>query len=198
MTKHTSALILSLAIMLALFVYGCCSHSKDSFFVNPQGDTVVTSREVIIDELGRLPTVTFSSGAKIEGLEENTLTPGIVVSIVEQKTTPQNNAFFDGSTRDGIYLYKITAYQSAANLAGGKIYVSTTEKPIKITLPKSQNSQGIVLAGIKESDTDPWRLFNFSDQDDLLANIAGIRAVATDDNTFSLFRFGTQFALVSY
>ena len=190
--------ILVLVIGFIALLYGCCSHSSDGISIIPSGDTVLTSREVIIDELGRLPTVTFPSGAKIEGLEDNTLTPGIVVSIVEQKTTAQNTAYFGNSGNLGIYLYKITAFMNPTNSFGAKTYVTTTEKPVKITLPRSQNSQGIILAGIKESDTDPWRLFNFSDQDDLLANIAGIRAVATDENTFSLFRFGTQFALVSY
>ena len=199
MNKHKSALILSMAVILALFIYGCCSHSRDAFFANPAGDTVVTSREVIIDELGRLPTVTFPSGAKIEGLEENTLTPGIVVSLIEQKTTSQNSGYFSNSN-PYIYMYRITAFQSPSNLADSKTYVTTTEKPLRITLPKPQNSQGIILAGIKESDTAPWRLFNFSDSDNILANVADVRAIEanTTDNTFNLFRLGTQFALVSY
>jgi uncharacterized repeat protein (TIGR02543 family) len=190
--------ILVLVIGFIALLYGCCSHSSDGISIIPSGDTVLTSREVIIDELGRLPTVTFPSGAKIEGLEDNTLTPGIVVTIIEQKMTGKNTAYFNASNDTGMYIYKITAFMNPTNSLGAKTYVTTTEKPVKITLPRSQNSQGIILAGIKESDTDPWRLFNFSDQDDLLANIAGIRAVATDENTFSLFRFGTQFALVSY
>ena len=198
MNKHTSAFILSLTVILALFVYGCCSHSKNAFFISPAGDAVVTSREVIIDELGRLPTVTFPSGAKIEGLEENTLTPGIVVILTEQSISSQNSGYFSEGTNS--YFYKITAFQNHSNPASSKTYVTTTEKPIKITLPKPQDSKGIVFAGIKESDTDPWRLFNFSDSNEILANIAGIRAVEANviDNTFNLFRFGTQFALISY
>ena len=200
MNKKISALILTVSILLALFIYGCCSHSKEGFFVNPQGDAVITSREIIIDELGRLPTVTFPSGAKIEGLEENTLTPGIVVTIVEQKMVSQNASLFNSSSNSDVYLYKITAFMNPTNSVGAKTYVTTTEKPIKITLPRPQNSQNIILAGIKESDTDPWRLFNFSDSDELMANIADVRTVGTNisDNTFSLFRLGTQFALVSY
>ena len=192
--------ILVIVVSFLVLLYGCCSHSDNGISVNTLNDTVVTSREVIIDELGRLPTVTFPSGAKIEGLEENTLTPGIVVSIVEQKTTSKNTAYFNINPYDGILLYKITAYQSSSNIAGGKTYVTTTEKPIKITLPKPKNSQGIILAGIKESNTDPWRLFNFSDSNKVFPNSAGLTVAGTNtaENTFNLFRLGTQFALVSY
>ena len=147
-----------------------------------------------------MPTVIFPSGTKIEGLEENTLTPGIVVSIVEQKTSPQSKVYFRDNSYDGIYLYKITAYQGSSNIAGGKTYVTTTEKPLEITIPKTSDSQGIALAGIKESDIDPWRLFNFSDNNDILANLAEVRAsqAAPKEYTFNLFRLGTQFALVTY
>ena len=197
MNKKISALVLAVSTLLALFIYGCCSHSKEGFFVNPQGDAVITSREIIIDELGRLPTVTFPSGAKIEGFEENTLTPGIVVTIVEQKMFSQNASLFNSSSNSDVYLYKITAFMNPTNSVGAKTYVTTTEKPIKISLPGPQNSQKVILAGIKESDTDPWRLFNFSDSDELIANV---RTVGTNinNNTFSLFRLGTQFALVGY
>ena len=193
-------IMLVLLVSVIALIYGCCSHSDNAFWVSPQSDAVVTSREVIIDEFGRLPTVTFPSGAKIEGLEDNTLTPGIVVTIIEQKMTGKNTAYFNASNDTGMYIYKITAFMNPTNSLGAKTYVTTTEKPVKITLPRSQNSQGIILAGIKESNTDPWRLFNYSDSDEILADIAGVRAAGTNikDNTFSLFRFGTQFALVSY
>ena len=192
--------ILLLVVCLIVLLYGCCSNSDNGISVNPQSDTVVTSREVIIDELGRLPTVTFPSGAKIEGLEENTLTPGIVVSIVELKTTYKNSAFFNYNSNLGICFYKITAFQNPSNQLEKRSYVTTIEKPLKITLPMPQNSQAVVLAGIKESDSDPWRLFNFSDSDDILANIAEIRAsqTAPKEYSFNLFRLGSQFALVSY
>ena len=185
---------------LIALLYGCCSHSGDAVFVNPTGDAVITSREVIIDELGRLPTVTFPSGAKIEGLEENTLTPGIVVTIVEQKTTAQNTAFFSSSETARMYLYKITAFMNPSAPVGNKTYVTTTEKPLRITLPRPQDSDGVVLAGVKESDSDPWRFFNFSDPNDIIAKIAGVRAAGAnlDDSTFSVFRLGIQLALVSY
>ena len=192
--------ILVIVVSFLVLFYGCCSHSGDAIFVKPVGDKVLTSREVIVDELGRVPTVTFPSGTKIEGLEENTLTPGIIVTIVEQKTASQNPENFSNNSYDGMYLYKITAYQSSSNTTGGKTSVTTTEKPLKITLPKTSNSQGIALAGIKESDTDPWRLFTFSDSNKVLPNDAVLTDAGTNtaENTFNLFSLGTQFALVPY
>ena len=181
-------------------LYGCCSKSKDGFFVNPQGDEIITSREVIIDDLGRLPTVTFPSGTKIEGLEENTLTPGIVVTIVEQQLSPKNAAFFNkNSEAAGICIYKITAVQNSSNSLESKTYVTTTEKPIKVTFLNTTSSNGITLAGVKESDTDPWRLFNYSDSLGILQDIENLRlSKAATDNTFNIFRLGIQFALVIY
>ena len=171
MNKHTSALIFSLVILLALFVYGCTS-SGSGISVRPQGDTVITSREVIIDELGRLPTVNFPSGAKIEGLEENTMTPGITVTMTEQKTTFRNLAYFNDYKPLYICVYRIIALQSLQDPFPHKTYVSTIEKPLKITLPKTSISQGITLADIKESDTDPWRFFNYSDSNEALALVS--------------------------
>ena len=190
-------LIISATMIVAL--YGCCSHSKDGFFVNPQGDEIITSREMVIDELGRLPTVTFPSGAKIEGLEENTLTPGIVVTIIERRFTARNTAYFNKNLNAGVYIYKITAVQNPETPIDSKTYVTTTEKPIKVTLPNANGSQGITLAGIKESDTDPWRLFNYSDTLGILSDIEDLRASkAITDNSFNIFRLGIQFALIIY
>lgn len=198
MKKYT---ILFLVVSLFAVLYGCCSRSHDIVFVkHSDDDVVVTSRELVIDELGRLPTVTFPSGAKIEGLEENTLTPGIVVTIVEKKMTAKNADSLINSSDSDIYLYKISAVLNPENPLEAKTYVTSFEKPFKITLPKPQNPQGIVLAAIKESDTDPWRFFNYSDSNEILANIANVRTVQdnTSENTFNLFRLGTEFALISY
>ena len=192
--------ILILVVSLIALLYGCCSSSRDVFFVKPNGDSVVTSIPATIDEKGRLQPVTFPSGANIEGLEENTLTPGIKVIIVEQKTSLHNSSYFNSDSNNDLYIYKITAYQEPTNNLESRTYVESFEKPFKITLPKPQIPQGIILAGIKESDTDPWRLFNFSDSDELLANITGIRSVEANgtNNTFNLFRLKTQFALIPY
>ena len=192
--------ILILVVGFIVLVYGCCSHSGNSVFVNPQGDEVITQRTVVIDELGRLPTVTFPSGAKIEASEENTLTPGIIVTVTEQKLSSNNTAYFMDSTGSG-YLYRITAVLKPSSTIGQKTYVTTTEKPFRITLPKAKNSSGIVLAGIRESDTDPWRFFNFSDSNDsLINNISGMRTskASPGEYRFNLFRLGIQFLLITF
>ncbi|MBQ2594704.1 MAG: hypothetical protein II567_15655, partial [Candidatus Riflebacteria bacterium] len=198
MFKRFLFLIISTTIIVAL--YGCCSSSKDGFFVNPQSDEIITSREVVIDELGRLPTVTFPSGTKIEGLEENTLAPGIVVTIVEQQITSKNTAYFSNNSDSiGVCFYKITAEQNPSSPLEPKTYVTTTEKPIKISFSKTNSSQGITFAAIKESDSDPWRLFNFAGSD-VLDSITGI-SVSNNiprENSFNIFRFGSQFALLNY
>ena len=196
--KKLTMLILLVSVIALL--YGCCSHSKDSFYINPQGDMVITSRDAVIDELGRLPTITFPSGAKIEGLEENTLTPGIVVTVTEQKISPQSNAYFNDYSDSYFYVYKITAVQTPENPLESKTYVTTTEKPLKITLPQKSNTGGITFAGIKESSTDPWRIFNNSESTDITAVIEGVNIpdVSPNDNTFNLFRLGTEFAVFKY
>ena len=80
MNKKLSGLILLIFGLLALFAYGC-SHSSGGFLANPMENKDIVSREAVIDGLGRLPTLTFPTGAKIEGLEENTLPSGTTVVV---------------------------------------------------------------------------------------------------------------------
>ena len=192
--------ILVLIVGFLAILYGCCSHSDNAVFVNPQGDSIITSRESVIDEKGRLPAVTFPSGAKIEALEENTLAPGIVVTVIEQKLTSKNTAYFNTNSYAGMTLYKITAYQKTSDLTENKTYVTTTEKPFRITLPNSRNSGGVTLVGIRESETDPWRCFSLSENDDVIADIAGaeVSESAPGEYSFDIFRLGTSFALITY
>ena len=199
MTKHTSALILSLILILTLWVYGCCSHSKGSFFINPSGNTVITERIVVIDELGRLPTVTFPSGTRIVGAEENTLQPGIKVCITEQSFLSQNAGYFSKNSPN-TYLYKITAFQESSNSVGNKAYVTTIEKPFMVTLPTIAET-GISYVGIRESETDPWRFCKASNQNEILANNTDLRAstdTALQEYNFNLYRLSTSFCLVVY
>ena len=191
--------IFLLVVSVIALLYGC-SHSGDAIFIKPAGDTVVTSREAIVDELGRLPTISFPSGARIEGLEENTLTPGVVVRVTEQKITSKNTAYFSNISDSSMNLYSITAFKNSSNSLEGKTYVSTTEKPLKITLPSDKKSSGSYWVGIKESDIQSWRYFSLSDNSEVLADAAGVRTVTADKKEcrFNLFRFGIQFALFPY
>lgn len=196
--KKLTMLVLLLSVIALL--YGCCSHSKDAFFVNPHDDIVITSREAVIDELGRLPAITFHSGAKVEGQEGNTLTPGIVVTVTEQKIGPRNIAYFSDYAASNLYVYKIEAVQTPENPLESKTYVTTIEKPLKITLPQIVKSGGVTLAGIRESSTDPWRIFNYSESADITGVIEGVNLpnVSPDDISFNLFRLGTEFAVYNY
>ena len=197
MFKRFLFLIISATIIVAL--YGCCSRSKDIVFIYPRSDEVITSREVIVDEFGRIPTVTFPSGTKIEGLEKNSLTPGIVVTIVERKISAKNTSLLNKNLYGDVYIYKITAVQNPSSALESKTYVNTTEKPIKVTLPNTNSPQEISLAAIRESDSDPWRFFNFSGSD-ALDSIAGISVSDNTprENSFNIYRFGTEFAVTNF
>ena len=99
MTKHISAYILSLVVILVLFLYGCGSNGG-GVKVTPSGDRDITSREGVIDGQGRLPALNFQSGAKIEALEESTLTPGIKVTVTEESLASgsSNRGYFSNNT----------------------------------------------------------------------------------------------------
>ena len=183
---------------LIAFIYGCCSHSSSGVFVNPQGDMAITQRTVVIDDLGRLPTVTFPSGASVVGEEENTLQPGIKVYLTEQEISPQNLGYFSEATN--IYIERITAFQEPSNPAGSKVYVTTIEKPFKVTIP-TNSENGLCYLGIRESETDPWRFQRVGSSDETLANIASFRTssdIAPKECTFNLHRLSTSFCLVIY
>ena len=178
MNKHISSLIFSLVVMLALFVYGCCSSSKDNVFVNPRSDAVVTSRNTKTTASGTLPIVSFPSGAIFVGSEENTLKPETEVIIIEQETTSQNLAYFTDYFSSNQFTYKINV-----NSSGGKANQTTIEKPISVTLP-TNNASGVCYLAVKESDTDPWR---YRKIDSL-----------NDKAEFDIYKVGSAFGLVVY
>ena len=200
MNKNTTFFILILSVMLAMLVYGC-SHSGGSVFVNNNEDYVITSKEAKFNEQGRIPTMVFSSGIKIEASEEKTLNSGVVVSVIEKKiTSNKSSSYFDNYFITDAFYYEISAFKQPSNSLEKKTYVTTLEKPFKITIPKSIISQGVTFVGIKESETAPWRYFSFSDSDEALANIASFRASESSPTecVFNLFRLGVQFALITF
>ena len=187
--------------LMALAIFYGCSNSGGGHFINQTGDVDLTSREGVISEQGRLSaSITFPSGAKIETLEANTLTPGIKVIATEEstKSNSKNKAYFNNYISSFLYSYRITAFQEPSNPSGSKTYVTTVEKPFRITIPKTSNNQGFVLAGIKESDNSPWRYFSLSEDSEVLANIAGVRLSQNSpgEYAFEIFRLGTQFSLM--
>ena len=201
MQKNITFLILFLSVVLAMLVYGC-SNSGGSVFVNNNEEGVITSKEVVFDEQGRTPTATLPSGVRIEATEENTLDSGIIMSLVEKKIkrNQQNNAYFDNFSNIDGFLYEISAFKKPSSSLDKKAYVTSLEKPVKITIPKSIVSKGVTFIGIKESETDPWRFSSITSLSEILANIAEVRAseASQPDYTFNLFRLGVQFALINF
>ncbi|MBQ3644720.1 MAG: hypothetical protein II961_09000 [Candidatus Riflebacteria bacterium] len=148
---------LPIFIVIVLFIYGCCSSSGGGgVSAGFQGDSSeIQSRTVRIDSEGRLPTISFPSGATIEASEKNTLQPGIYVTVTEQKISSSNESFFKditGSNND-YYTYKIVAVLDSSNK---KTDVTTVEKPFVVTLPNTQSETGLCYIGIRNSETDPW------------------------------------------
>ena len=196
-TSVESRIIIFVISLIALAIfYGCGSHSSTPLSVSVPSEIVLSSREVVIDEKGRLPAVTFPNGVKIEASEENTLTPGITVVVTELEKSSRNIDYFTSSYHS--HIYRIIAYQTSSGLIDSKTYVTTLEKPFKITISKDPNSQGFVLAGINENESEPWRFFNLSGPSANIVNLARSSEVGPKEYTFELFRLGIQFALITY
>lgn len=170
--------IFVLAVGFLALLYGCCSSAKDNIFVNPKSDVVATSRKVITNASGTLPTITFPSGAIFVGSEEGTLKPDTEVVIIEQETTFQNLAYFTDSVSSNLFTYKINVDSGA-----GKAIATTIEKPITVTLP-TNNASGVCYLAVRDSDTDPWRFRKI----DSLNNNA----------EFDIQKVGSSFCLVVY
>ena len=92
-------IIFVISLMALAILYGCGSNGG-GVKVTPSGDRDITSREGVIDGQGRLPALNFQSGAKIEALEESTLTPGIKVTVTEESLASgsSNRGYFSNNT----------------------------------------------------------------------------------------------------
>ena len=161
------------------------SNSENGGSDTPQDDTITNIREVLIDEKGRLPKVTFPSEAFFVGVEENSLCPGIKVTITEQKQNIQNTSYFDNS--ELLYTYNITAYLDSSSILGSKTSVTSLEKPLRVTIPSSDNTNGKGFIGIKESENDPWRFCSVDDGSTFAQEVS-----------FNIYRLGTKFAFVTF
>ena len=187
-------------IAIVFFIYGCCSNSGGGgVSAIVQGDASdVVSKTVCIDDEGRLPTITFPSGAIIEAAEKNTLVPGVYVTVTEQKLSSTHETFFKDFTDSNhdFYAYKIVAALDSSNK---KTYATTVEKPFTITLPNTQSETGLCYIGIRNSETDPWRFCRVDDGSSVVSTLrASSGAPAPKQCTFKLHRLGLSFALVVY
>jgi uncharacterized repeat protein (TIGR02543 family) len=191
---------LPILIVIVFFIYGCCSSGGGGGVgATFQGDSSeIQSRTVRIDSEGRLPTITFPSGATIEASEKNTLQPGIYVTVTEQKISSSNESFFKdftGSNND-YYTYKIVAVLDSSSK---KTDVTTVEKPFVVTLPNTQSETGLCYIGIRNSETDPWRFCRVEDGSTSVSSLRfATSAAAPKKCTFKLHRLGLSFALVVY
>ena len=101
-------LIIFVISLMALAIFYGCSHSGGSHIINQRDDVNLTSREEVINEQGRLSAaIIFPSGAKIETLENNSLTPGIKVIATEETLASgsANKGYFSDYTPIYIYIY---------------------------------------------------------------------------------------------
>ena len=180
--------ILLFVVSFIALLYGCSSHSDNGVLVNPQGDAHILQRNVVVDNLGRIPTVTFPSGATFSGTKENTLKPGTKVTIIEQEIKSQNMPYFSEYDNSQLFIYKIIAYQDSSTSVGSKNYVTTMEKPIAVTFPSNSAASKRYL-GIMEGDTDPWRFSGV---------VAQNENATSNECTLNLYRLGNSFCLANY
>ena len=194
--------ILVLIAGLIALLYGCCSHGSNSgVFVNISGNSETVYREVVIDEKGRLPRVSFPSGTIIKAEEEMTLQPGIRVVLAEQKLTSEKSSVFSDSLNTSIYIYKITATMKSDDPLVADTVVTTTEKPFTVTIPNSKSNTGILYLGVSEDDTSPWRFFQKPEDNENTVNSSSLRSskdIPQLQCTFNLYRLGTRFAIWTY
>ena len=178
-------------------LFGCHSGGHSPFAI-PQG--VSESKNASINANGQLPApITFTSGAKIETTEDNTMTENVVVHVTETKTdaaglNPIGNPAY-------VYVYEITA-ELVDNL-GNKTEVSSLEKPLKITLPTEHlGTEGICYVGVRENENSPWKYSRVSDDGTVYLSQRSLRAATSEklskSYAFGLFKMGVQIALFVY
>ena len=180
--------ILVLVVSFIALLYGCGSSSSNSVFVKPNGDISISQRNVVVDDNGKFSTVTFPSGVSLVCSEENTIKPGMKLTLTEQRTTPQNISYFSEASNSKVYMYEIVSDQDSSNSAVSKENATTLEKPITINLPPNTDNS-VYYLGTRESDTDPWRFSRVGAQSGNAAN---------NDNSFNLHNLGTSFCIVTY
>ena len=198
--KKVLSFILFISIFFALFLYGCCSSSNDAFVIVSH-DSETVYREVVIDEKGRMPRVSFPTGTIIEAPEEMTLQPGIKVTLSEQKFTTGNSSVFSDSSKAVIYIYKVTAVMESNDPLVSDTKVTTVEKPFSVIIPSDKDLTGISFVGVKEDNTSPWRYFQIPGENNNSFNEKSTRNakdIPLMEYKFSQFRLRSKFALSTY
>ena len=135
---------------IAVFL-GCCNHEDDEYFYSRMPESHEDFD--IVDQFGRLPKgISFSSRAKLETTEDNTLPEGVVVKVTETQSpdtglNPIGNPGY-------ICVYEITA----TDPNGHKTQENTLSKNMTLTLPTAHlGEKGICYAGIRDSASSLWK-----------------------------------------
>ena len=192
--------ILFFSIFIVIFLYGCCT-SKNDVFVSLSQESEPVYREVVIDEKGRMPRVSFPTGTIMEAPEEMTLQPGIKVVLSEQKFLIGNSSVFSDSSNAVIYEYKVNAVMKSTDPLVSDTIVTTVEKPFSVFIPNDNNLNGMSFVGVKEDNTSPWRYFQIPTENNMSFNDKNIRnakKTPLSEYKFYQYRFGSKFVLSTY
>ena len=194
-------MIIVTVILVAVFIYGCCnkkgSDGLNSATYIPSANLEVLQREVVVDDDGRMPSVTFPSGTKIETSNDGTMRSGVVVTVIEEKR-PNTGDERIGLPSDYIYVYSVKAVYKSDNPLVEDVQVTTLEKPFTLTIPNPVSDTGLCYVAVKTSENEPWRFSRVTDQIVKIANTVPSRAVdqaAPKECRFELYRAGVQIAL---
>ena len=110
MKKYLS--IITVIILIMIFIYGCCnrkgSDGLNSLGYVPSSTMEILCREAVVNDDGRMPPITFPSGAKIETDNDATMRSGVVVTVMEEKHTNTGEEKI-GLPSDYIYVYTVKA-----------------------------------------------------------------------------------------
>ncbi len=199
MKKYLSTI--TIIILIMIFIYGCCNR-KGSDGMNdlgniPSANLEVFYREAVVNEDGRMPTITFPSGAKIETNNDATMRSGVVVTVLEEKRINTGDEKI-GLPSDYIYVYTVKAVYKSDNPLIEDVQVTTLEKPFTVTIPNPVSDTGLCYVAVKTSESEPWRFSRVTDQITKIANTVPSRAAeqpAPKECKFELYRAGVQLAL---
>ena len=188
---------LFLLIGLIAFIFGC-SNGDSSIYLAIED--VHEQKYDIINASGQLPKpIIFSSGAKFETTENNTLAENVVINIT--KTKSSDTGLNPVGTPEYIYIYRITA--KLFDSLGNSKEVKSLEKPLKLTLPTAHlGSKGICYAGVREDKSSAWKYTRLSDNGITTLSQRSIRASNSGNISptyeFSLYKMGIEIALFAY
>ena len=197
--KKKLLIVLLIAILISFIFWGCRSGSHQPYMANVNS-VEITPKEATVNSKGKFPKITFpSSGVTFELKEENSVQPGVIVTVIEEKTYESSYRLFDSPSDS--YIYSIKAHLNVEDPVThliSEIPVCSLEKPFTVIIPNKFKEKGTCYIGIRENENDIWRFSRVIDTAQTIANFVSIRA--NDDTTpksvtFELYRAGIQLGL---